>query len=295
MSSGVGPTGAASAKLPLWDAICRSYSTYFYNFPDVLRISWLWLVVTIPLLGFANWLQSSWMAEVMGNLKSGLPPQLPAHLMTRPIETAVLGNLASLIVLLAGVSIAVAWHRRIILDEHPGLSGSNIATKNLWRYVGVGVAICLICIVPALVTMFSMFFFFPPFGTGVVPTRAASWLVIVIPAIFLLYLAVIVMFLRLSLLFPARAVGDTGLTFKEAWRRTRGNTWRMFWGIAACTLPPLLVGQIAFVGLFTSPDLLASIGRMTVGFTILNVYVLLALPIGIGFLSYSYRHFIQRV
>jgi hypothetical protein len=292
MSSGVGPMGAASSKLPLWDAICRSYSTYFYNFPDVLRISWLWLVVTVPLSGFSNWLRWSWMAGVMANLKAGLPPQPTAHVMSSPIEIVVLGNFASLIVIFAGVSIAVAWHRRIILDEHPGFSGSNIATKNLWRYVGVGVTICLICIVPALVMLW-MFLFFASFGTGGVPAGPRSWFIILIPVIFLLYLVVFAIFLRLSLLFPARAVGDTGLTFKEAWRRTRANTWRMFWGIVACTLPPLLAAQIAFVGLMR-PDFLASIGRMAVALTILHVYILLVLPIGIGFLSYCYRHFFQQ-
>ena len=38
------PTGALSAnpKLPLWHTIRLSYSAYFYNFLDVLRICWLW-------------------------------------------------------------------------------------------------------------------------------------------------------------------------------------------------------------------------------------------------------------
>jgi hypothetical protein len=42
------------------------------------------------------------------------------------------------------------------------------------------------------------------------------------------------------------------------------------------------------------PDLLPNVGHMAVAFTTLNVYILLVLPIGIGFLSYCYRHFIQR-
>ncbi len=49
----------------------------------------------------------------------------------------------------AGVSIAVAWHRRIILGEQPGFSGSNVATKSLWRYDGVGFAIGLIAFLPS--------------------------------------------------------------------------------------------------------------------------------------------------
>jgi hypothetical protein len=293
MSSGVGPTGAASAKLPLWDAICRSYSIYFHDFPDVLRISWLWLVVTIPVLGISNWLDWSWMAGAMANLKAGLPPQPPAPTMSWLTDTLVLGPLAKLIAIFSGVSIAVAWHRRIILDEHPGLSGSNIATRNLWRYVGVGIAIFLMSMVPAFVVLLMVIF--ASFATGGVRAGPGSWFLNLVPTIVLLVVSVIL--LRLSLLFPARAVGDTGLTFKEAWRRTRGNTWRMFWGITACAAAPMLVPDIAFLWLFRPPfpDLLPNVGRVAVGFTILHVYMLLVLPIGIGFLSYCYRHFIQRV
>src|ERR1700675_1808838 len=62
--------------------------------------------------------------------------------------------------------------------------------------------------------------------------------------IFLLWLAGLAVTLRLSLLLPARAVGDLDLTFKETWKRTSGNTWRIFWGIPACTIPPILALQL---------------------------------------------------
>jgi hypothetical protein len=42
---------AANPKLPLWNAVCLSYSTWLHNFPDVLRTSWLWLAVA----GFISW------------------------------------------------------------------------------------------------------------------------------------------------------------------------------------------------------------------------------------------------
>ncbi len=42
------------------------------------------------------------------------------------------------------VSIAVAWHRLVILNERPGCSGCNIATKDLWRYVAAAIALFLI-------------------------------------------------------------------------------------------------------------------------------------------------------
>jgi len=293
MSLTIEPQGAAGSKLPVWDTICFSYSTYFYNFQDVLRICWLWLAVTALLTGFANWLNFSWLAGVMADLK--LPPQMQTHLTSRPVETVVLGQVAGLIFILAGLSIAVAWHRRIILGEHPGFSGSNVIAKNLWRYMGMGLAVSLPLTLPALVVVLPKFLLFPPVKTG-----AVSWIAMLIPVSFLLFLAAIAIMLRLILLLPARAVGDLGLTFKETWNGTRGNVWRILWGIAACTMLPMLPAQIAFVSFFgflPSLSMFASgkfVERMAITNTILALYFLLILPIGIGFLSYSYSHFFRR-
>jgi GYF domain 2 len=278
--------GEANPKLPLWDTICLSYSTYFGNFQDVLRISWVWLAVAAPLAGIMNWLRFSWIAGVVAETKRGMPISLP-------IETILFQNATTLVFMLAGLSIAVAWHRRIILGEHCGFSGSNVATKNLWRYFWVGFAIGLIVFLPALVLVLPMFLLLSPVVGGGAPR-----FLMLIPVIFLVFLVAAAVMLRLSLLLPARAVGDLDLTFKETWKRTRGNTWRIFWGIAACTMLPMLAAPITFVLFgFLGPGMPASqafAGRMAVVVTILSAYNLLTLPIGIGFLSYSYRHFFER-
>jgi hypothetical protein len=204
--------------------------------------------------------------------------------------------LVILVLTFAGASIAVAWHRRMILGEPPGFSGSNIATKGLWRYVGIGFAIALIAFLPLLVVVLPIFIL-----SSSVITGAALKFAMFVAASFLIYLTAFAVFLRLSLLLPARAVGDLDLTFNETWKRTRGNTWRMFWGIVACAVPPMLAVQLAvrIVSFgFLSPGM--SDGDATVGVAatsaILFVFVcqLLTLPIGIGFLSYSYRHFFGR-
>ncbi len=104
--------------------------------------------------------------------------------------------------------------------------------------------------------------------------------------------------LRLSLLLPARAVDDTSITFKQAWHSTRGNTWKLFWGIAVTTYPPLLLLQLAAltsIG-FPRPGNFAResfVPQMTAISTVYVVYYLLITPIGIGFLSHAYRHFFR--
>jgi hypothetical protein len=232
-------------------------------------------------------------AGVTADIKRGMPPQT---LASKPIETMVLVTIAVLVFTFAGVSIAVAWHRRIILREHPGFSGSNVATKDLWRYVWMGFAIFLIVFLPLLVIFLSMSLLLSPVAKAGTP-----WSLIPIAMIFLLWLAGFAVALRLSLLLPARAVGDIDLTFKETWKRTSGNIWRIFWGVVACTIPPMLALQLpvqivssSFLALsHGTPDGDAIVGAAAIS-AILFASNLLTLPIGIGFMSYSYSHFFEQ-
>ena len=292
MSMSVHPQEVPYPKLPLWSTIGLSYSTYFRHFIDALSASWLWLVLVTPLTAVASWQQWSWMGAVIAGAQRGIPVQT----LALPFEVQVLSNVDYLLVLLASVSIAVAWHRLMILGDHPGFSGSNVATRHLWRYIGIGLVIFLIFFLPAVI-MFPMFYlFFPPLpGAG--PPRAPFFVVLL--AFVVLDIFAVAVALRLTLLLPARAVGDLRLTFEQMWNRTRGNAWRLFWGVAFTTVPPLLLGEIGvlFAGggppnplKFLNEDFVA---RMTVNSCVFVIYYLLILPIGIGFLSHAYRHFFQ--
>jgi hypothetical protein len=122
----------SNPKLPFWHTVSLSYTTYLGNFIDVLRASWLWLVLVAVLTGVASSYQWSWMATAMANLKFG-PGQL-----SRPFEVGLLVDLDTVFFLCAGVSIAVAWHRLIIIDEHPAFSGSTLVSSSFWRYAIMG-------------------------------------------------------------------------------------------------------------------------------------------------------------
>jgi hypothetical protein len=295
MSQAIGPFGPAGAKLPLGATIGLSYSTYFRNFVDVLRTSWLWLLLVAPLGGIVGWMQAVWFAEAVANMKQRVPPQLPP----KSFQMIALGGLDNLLVLVAGVSIAVAWHRRIILDERPRFSGNNVVTESFWRYVWVGVLIFLMVGIPVLAVFLPTFYFLSFGVTGKPPAQPVSALALLLFAtLFVVYLAAIAVFLRLTLLFPARAAGDVGLRFRQAWDRTRGNTWRLLWGIVACMLPAALLMQIVLLFVigfpgpetFTDPSFagrFAALGAVTI------ICYLLILPIGIGFLSHAYRHFFR--
>jgi len=283
-------------KLPLGETISLSYAWFFQKFADVLRVSWLWLMLCIVLFGIENWLHWSWLTAAFAHASKGATHfQAPAL----PLGLGFLMMLAWLAMMFGTTSVAVAWHRRILLNEQPGLSGRNVASRALWRYIGIGIAITLITILPIAIVMFPTMFLLAP-AQGSQPDAAFF---LMIPIIFVIYIAALAIMLRLSVLLPARAIGDTALTFGQAWRRTRGNTWRMFWGLLACSIPPLIVLEIisavVWAAIGTS-KLVSTDGQMPVPpfglimmSAIMFVLSLLIVPIYIGFLSHSYRHFFQ--
>ena len=289
MSLTEGPPGLPYPKLPLGHAIGLAYSTYFANFASVLRTSWLWLIVIVVPTGLASWQEWSWMSAAIANIKPGQPPALPNF----GKMTALL-HASQALLLFAGASIAVAWHRLMILNEPPGISGGNVATKTLWRYVGMGIAILAIDILPAEIVSRAEAYIFA--GASPTAVSMATTLLIIV-----LYVFGMAAMLRFGLLLPARAIGNFGLTFAETWHRTSGNTWRLFWGVTATTTPLLMVGSLISIVVTGVPGSasFANLGssdfvlRITIASTITAMYYLLIVPVGIGFISHAYRHFFE--
>jgi hypothetical protein len=287
MSLTDGPSDLVYPKLPVWATVRSSYSSYFHHFIDALRASWLWLIAVALLAAITGWQQWSLAASAMANLETD-----PSSQMTQSTAMVVLSGLNSIVFLLAGVSIAVAWHRLMILDERPGISGSNVATKELWRYNAVALTLGLITFLPAAAV--TVYFLWPLANpASLVPIFVPVMLVVAV-----LYVAGIAAGLRLVLLLPARAIGNTSLSFGETWNRTRGNIWRLFWGMWLTTIPPTLGVQIVYLAVIGLPHPGGAIDddfvvRMTALSTIFTTCYLLIVPIGIGFLSLTYRHFFQ--
>ncbi|MFZ3226570.1 MAG: hypothetical protein WA230_13815, partial [Xanthobacteraceae bacterium] len=89
MSSSGDAADRAVQKLPLWDTICLSYSTFFHNCRDVLLICWLWLIVLAPLMTLENAMQWSLIAKTIADLKqTSLPPRFVS--VSMPIDLRIL-------------------------------------------------------------------------------------------------------------------------------------------------------------------------------------------------------------
>ncbi|MBR1219197.1 hypothetical protein JQ557_14430 [Bradyrhizobium sp. U87765 SZCCT0131] len=261
-------------KLPLRATIRLAYATFFDGFRDVLRISSAWLVACALLGAMSNWLKLN---QTVDTLRYQMVPRTP-------ITSWLVDGAFFIAFLLAGVSIAVAWHRLLILHEAPPPSGSNITTGRVWRYLGTALLITLVILVPTLVAIAPVFLLF------------WGWLAIVVIGV---YIAALLVGGRLSIMLPAQAVDDRTMTLSAAWDITRGNSWRLFWGYIACTIPTAVLAQLAVMLLVGVPDQQSLLdGSFAIKATVLSVvftaYYLLTLPIAIGFLSHAYRHFTGR-
>lgn len=276
----VGAEGS-SAKLPLWPTIRLSYASYLRHFGDVLRISAFWLALLAVFNGAMGRLQASWTAAVMAS-----PSPHPA--LAEPVEITVLGNISNVAMALAAVSIGVAWHRRLLLGEPPGRSGGNIVTTRLWRYIAVAIVVSMIAALPVLTVLLIIWML------GLMPASSdtiAPQTPFLIAALAAAYVAGVIILLRLCVLLPANATGNTELNVKGAWRLSRGNGWRLFWGIIACMLIPLVLVGLVFVAVILMP-VAGSLYRAqwAAASALATCLWLIAWPIGIGFLSHAYRH-----
>jgi len=94
---------------------------------------------------------------------------------------------------------------------------------------------------------------------------------------------------RLSLVLPAAALGER-LSAAEAWRASRGNTWRLLWASLLCSLPPYVLLSRP-IDLFVRDETQV---WSTVAETISSLVNVLIVAVGVTLLSLSYRHLVRR-
>jgi hypothetical protein len=250
------------SKLPFWRTVGACYATVFGNFGQLLRISWLWLLVMLPVYAFAEWLDARSQGDQIGDF--------------------LLSMLPSVLELPALASIAVAWHRHVLLQERvQGLVYLRL-DRVVWWYAMILLACIVVTVGPFLLGMLA-----------VLPDNAGNpGSVLAIVAVFAGIAAGlgIGMFVlpRLSLVLPAGALGER-LTLGEAWRATRGNTWRLAWASMLCGLPPLIPAA-ALLWLIEGSTLAVSI----IGRTVYSLAYVLIVTIAVTLLSLAYRHFFGR-
>jgi hypothetical protein len=253
-------------SLPLWRTVGQAYALWARNFPDLVRACWLWLLVLTPIVAIEAWWRAPHDAALLKAARSAQPFADSSPLM------GAAGAIASLIIILpATASIAVAWHRLVLRNEHPS---SRIYLRLDSLVIGYGLLLAIIWVPARIIVPLGIF-------TGNV---AAMWLSIVASFALLFILP------RISLALPAAALGRNNVTFASAWKATRQNTWRMFWANLICLLPPTVIGDLTARLLPLDPS------RTTMALDI-AIWDLLPIPLGmieVGMLSVAYRHFFER-
>jgi hypothetical protein len=259
-------TEAVPTKLPLWRTIGQAYAVWVRNFPELVRICWPWMLLMTPIIGVWMWWQQPHILQEMQAAGSGEPFADPNPLLS--VATQI-GD--EVIMLPALASMAVAWHRLLLRDEHPGPGLYLRFDRIVAGYAILAFCIGLITLAPNLILTIN--------------SNALGF----VAGIALLVGSFIVA--RLSLALPGIALGRDDVTLGTVWRASKRNTWRMVWAYLFCVLPGIAIngGIIYWTSLADHGPAVVTLVWLVMG--------LLWIPIGmisVGMLSIAYRHFFER-
>jgi hypothetical protein len=257
-------------RLRVWNMVGRSYALCVANLPEFIRISWLWLLLTMPVFAIFSWWHVPRLITILQNA-SARQPEANSGL------SLAVGSLGRIIVLPMAASIAVAWHRLILRAEH--VRGWYLRFDR--TVVSYAILSFLIVTLPNLLVS--------TFG-ALAQTTNETRPGIAVTVLTFTGLACWFIAPRLLMVLPARAVGRNDLTFGEAWGATRHNTWRLLWGCVLCLLPASVFGAalLTYLGRGSiSPPVATVVWTMA---SLLGVFLSIVV---VGFLSLAYRHFFE--
>ena len=268
------PAGARFAKLPIWKTVKASYQLTWNYRAEYFRIARLWLIVALPVLFIYHWLIWSYQGESDCAIK--------ATLASSPMHEAAVAGVGLLTLTLQGLfivfiisSIAVAWHRLILLDETPTSDRYLRKDKTVGNYYKFGLFLSVLPFAAILVP--GAFFFFEP-------DNILLWTVKITIAVILLGF-VGVFTVQASIALPAKALELYDITAMDAYRRTKGNFWRISFGTGLCTLPalpfsfllqPICNGKLLDVMIYSLADI---------------IDIITITPLTLTFLSLAFHHF----
>ena len=220
--------------LPVIKTLNHAVKSTTDNIGFAFHISWPWMLMLLPL-------------NVVTNLYlvfNGLQPDARGY-----VDPALVGKLFAVVAplsiasIIAYASIAVSWHRYILLDEIPeGWKRLRIDSL-MWRYIGN--FILMVLLVAACAIGAGLGIALAAFILTAIVGETLS-IVIVVPAILFMYSYAIIAGYRLSVKLPAVALGRMDFRMGDAWRATEGNMWRLLGLLTLLILCLLLVGVAMF-------------------------------------------------
>jgi hypothetical protein len=187
-------------------------------------------------------------------------------------QLQILSFLKQIILLPALASIAVGWHRFVLMNEEPQEQYMQI-DRTVWLYAG-----CLL----ATNIVFGGLGQFPSYLAAATGTKAPDW---AMAASGLLAFLLVFIVARYSPILVAIALGRSDIGLRDVWRATRRNTWRPMLGPFVCLILLVIPGLVTLC--------LGTMNRLSaaVVLTLLDLISIIGGVVGVGFLSLAYKHF----
>ena len=278
-------------KLPVIGSVSEVVSGVLRHYFQLIYVAWPAVLLLLFCFGAMLWVYlSSGLLDAAGGHN---PEDVKAAL--ERMESS--GNNLVFIFggLLAGLASAVAavrWHRFVLLGEGANgrLGQLRILRREDGSYIWTTIKLFLVYLLfIAALAILAILVVMVARAIGGGGERSSGTGLLVVLGAFALYVAALMVMFRLMIALPDAAVGEGGRVF-EIFRRTQGNSWRLFGAFFLV----FLLGGVALAITSVVLGLLAAIGFVGVligGLLYAGTY-LFFLMMQITMLSVSYREII---
>ena len=261
-------------KLPVIAAFSHSFRSTMNNLAFAFHVSWPWMLVLLPMLIAGN-------LYVVANIK--------VDTGQFPYGVFAFAFLLSVIQGLAFASIAVNWHRYVLLDEVPAGAQRLRVDAMVWRYFGNIILISL----TIMLMMIPFGFVFALVAAFLVPSNNIWTLALLaIPFYVGLGMFGFALFYRYGLKLPAIALGRRDFNRRDSVQATSENFPQL---VKLSVLYVVVIVAISLLGMVANFVLSAAGGNVGVAIGIATQLVLQwAMTIlGITFLTSLYGYFVE--
>ncbi|MFA3920045.1 hypothetical protein [Ruegeria hyattellae] len=167
--------------------------------------------------------------------------------------------------------VVVSWHRFVLLEEYPSGVIPPFRFDRILAYFG-----------RYLLLMLLAFLAFIPVGLILMILQGAPVLAVAVSVV--AFLALIICFIRLSIILPSAAIGNP-ITLSQAWAATEGSTGAIIVLVIVAVLFQIAIQLVA--------SLLALIP--VIGIIVVLFATMLVLPlINVSILTTMYGHFVEK-
>lgn len=263
----------ASRKLPVFETVSKAFGYAAGHITLMIKLAWPWMSITVAALVLFMF------AFGAAGGRSSLPGN--QDMTASAIGIYVAGIVVYLAVTIAAMaSIAVEWHRVLLLGETAGWFHLRLRGRAL-AYFGYMLAIMLVMVLVAGLLVFAS----GEFGLARSPDPEGPAMLHSLPLLTLITICYGLIFSRLFLVLPGAAVGDRRISFRRSVALTKGNGLRVAGGFVLLTIAGF---ALAFVALtLEAMTISVPVMKVVVGLlvTALNAFITF---VGLSYMSFCY-------